>query len=109
VIKRKKRVDKIEKGEGEDNDDDDDAEVEEDEPEEEDEDEEGQGIGDLNPNEYKIEDIEKLREERLDLVEDKEKILQYINELEASRKRLEQKERTIKADLEETEEEIQDF
>ena len=42
--------------------------------EEEDEDEDENTIAGLPPEEYKIEDIEKLREDRLDLYEEKEKI-----------------------------------
>ena len=45
----------------------------------------------------------------MDLYEDKDQILQFINDLEVQRKRLENKEKAIKSDLEETEEEIQDF
>jgi chromosome segregation ATPase len=50
-----------------------------------------------------------LREERMDLYEEKEKILSFINNLENERKKLENNERRIKAELEDTEEEIQDF
>lgn len=109
IIKRRRRVEKPEKGENEDEDEDEDAEEEEEMEEDEDEDEDENTIAGLSPEEYKIEDIEKLREDRLDLYEDKEKILQFINDLEVQRKRLENKERAIKTDLEETEEEIQDF
>ena len=69
----------------------------------------GGAIAGLPPEEYKIEDIEKLREDRLDLYEEKEKILLFISDLDNQRRRLENKERAIKSDLEETEEEIQDF
>lgn len=74
IIKRKRRVDKPEKGDGEE-DDDEEEEADEDEAEdEEDEDEDENTIAGLPPEEYKIEDIEKLRETRLDLYEEKEKI-----------------------------------
>jgi hypothetical protein len=106
IIKRRRRVEKPEKGENEDEDEDEDAEEEEEMEEDEDEDEDENTIAGLSPEEYKIEEIEKLREDRLDLYEDKEKILQFINDLEVQRKRLENKERAIKTDLEETEEEI---
>jgi chromosome segregation ATPase len=106
IIKRKRRIEKPEKGENEDEDEDEDAEEEEEMEEDEDEDEDENTIAGLSPEEYKIEEIEKLREDRLDLYEDKEKILQFINDLEVQRKRLENKERAIKTDLEETEEEI---
>ena len=45
----------------------------------------------------------------MDLYEEKDRILQFINELESKRKKLESSEKRIKADLEDTEEEIQDF
>mmetsp|Transcript_35625 Transcript_35625/g.54474 ORF Transcript_35625/g.54474 Transcript_35625/m.54474 type:complete len:489 (+) Transcript_35625:3242-4708(+) len=109
IIKRRRRVEKPEKGDGDDEDEDEEAEEEEEMDEDEDEDEDENTIAGLPPEEYKIEDIEKLREERLDLYEEKEKILQFINDLEVQRKRLENKERSIKTELEETEEEIQDF
>lgn len=108
IIKRRRRVEKPEKGDDEEEDEDE-VEEEDDMEEEDDEDEDENTIAGLPPEEYKIEDIEKLREERLDLYEEKEKILQFINDLEVQRKRLENKERGIKTDLEETEEEIQDF
>jgi len=112
IIKRRRRVEKPQRDEGEEGEDD--GDMEEEEPEEEIEEEESEDgedtIGNLTGNEeYKIEEIEKLREERLALYEDKAHILEFINELEVSRKRLETKERNIKTDLEETEEEIQDF
>lgn len=82
IIKRRRRVEKPEKADNDDDDDDDDAEEEEEIDEEEEEDEDENTIAGLPPEEYKIEDIEKLREERLDLYEEKEKILQFINDLE---------------------------
>jgi hypothetical protein len=108
IIKRRRRVEKPEKGDAgeDDEDDDEDAEDEEEMEEEEDEDEDENTIAGLPPEEYKIEDIEKLREDRLDLYEEKEKILQFISDLDNSRRKLENKERAIKTDLEETEEEI---
>jgi chromosome segregation ATPase len=108
IIKRRRRVEKPEKGDAgeDDEDEDEDAEEEEEEMEEEDEDEDENTIAGLPPEEYKIEDIEKLREDRLDLYEEKEKILQFISDLDNQRRRLENKERAIKTDLEETEEEI---
>merc|ERR1712166_479816 len=92
ILKRRRRVEKPERAEGDE--------------EEDDEDEDENTVAGLPPEEYKIEEIDKLREERMDLYEDKEKILQFINDLEVQRKRLENKEKAIKSDLEETEEEI---
>jgi chromosome segregation ATPase len=106
IIKRRRRVEKPEKGDDEDEDEENEDEEEEEVEEEEDEDEDENTIAGLPPEEYKIEDIEKLREDRLDLYEEKEKILQFISDLDNQRRRLENKERAIKSDLEETEEEI---
>ena len=68
---------KVEKEDGEEEDE---AEEEE-EVDDEDDDEDDNGVQGLPQEEYKIEEIEKLREERLDLFEDKEKISQLINDL----------------------------
>lgn len=108
IKKKKKKPEKVEKPEGEEDEEEEEGEEEEEE-EDEDEDEDENTITGLTNEDHKIEDIEKLREERLDLYEDKEKILQFINELETSRKKLESKEKNIKTELEETEEEIQEF
>lgn len=75
ILKRRRRVEKPERGDGDDDEDDEDAEEEEMEEEEEDEDEDENTVAGLPPEEYKIEEIDKLREERMDLYEDKEKIL----------------------------------
>jgi len=42
----------------------------------------------------------------MNLYDEKEKILQFINDLESQRKKLEVKEKNIKSELEDTEEEI---
>jgi len=104
IIKRKRRVEKVEKEEGEEDDDDDDEEEEE--MDEEDDDDDDNGVQGLPQEEYKIEDIEKLREDRLDLFEDKEKIAAFITNLQNQSKKLENKQNAIKTELEETEEEI---
>ena len=75
IIKRRRRVEKPEKNEDDEEDEDEDNEEEEVEEEEEDEDEDDNTIAGLSPEEYKLEEIEKLREDRLDLYEEKEKIL----------------------------------
>lgn len=106
VIKRKRRVEKVEKAEGEEDEDEVEEEEEEQDEEDEDEDEDENNVTGLSPEEYKIEDIEKLREERLDLVDEKQKIQAFIEDLDNQRRKLENKEKNIKADLEETEEEI---
>jgi len=82
ILKRRRRVEKPERAEGDEDDDEEDAEEEEEMEEEEDEDEDENTVAGLPPEEYKIEEIDRLREERMDLYEDKEKILQFINDLE---------------------------
>lgn len=106
IIKRRRRIEKPQKADDDEDEEDEDGGEEEEFEEDEDEDEDENTIAGLPPEEYKIEDIEKLREERLDLYEDKEKILCFINDLEVQRKKLENKEKAIKTELEETEEEI---
>jgi hypothetical protein len=83
IIKRRRKIDKPEKTGEEDEEDEDEAEEEEEVEEDDEDDEEENTVAGLSQEEYKIEEIEKLREERLDLFEDKEKILSFITELEA--------------------------
>jgi hypothetical protein len=110
IVKRKRRVEKVEKEEGDEDEDDDDGDAGDDEEvEEDDDDEDDNGVQGLSQEEYKIEEIEKLREERLDLFEDKEKIANTIGDLQVQSKKLENKQNNIKQELEETEEEIKDF
>lgn len=86
---------------------DDEEPEEEEEPEEDDEDEdEENAIVGLPQEEYKIDEIDKLREERTKMYNEKQDILAFINELEVSRKKLEKQEERISLELEETEEEI---
>ncbi len=80
---------------------------EEEEPEEEDEDEdEENAIVGLPQEEYKIDEIDKLREERTKMYNEKQDILAFIMELEVARKKLEKSEERISLELEETEDEI---
>ena len=86
---------------------DEEQEEEEEEPEEDDEDEdEDNAIVGLPQEEYKIDEIDKLREERTKMYNEKQDILAFINDLEVQRKRLEKQEERISSELEETEEEI---
>lgn len=105
IIKRRTKHKQFEKeAQG---DDDEDEQEEEEEFEEEEEDEEDENnVASLPQEEYKIDEIEKLRTDRMELYDQKEKILQFINDLESQRKKLENQEKKIKAELEETEEEI---
>ena len=80
---------------------------EEEEPEEDDEDEdEENAIVGLPQEEYKIDEIDKLREERTKMYNEKQDILAFIMELEVARKKLEKSEERISLELEETEDEI---
>jgi chromosome segregation ATPase len=111
IVKRKaRRIEKIEKEEGDDEDDDDDDDGgDDDEVDEDDDDDDDNGVQGLPQEEYKIEEIEKLREERLDLYEEKDNIARTINDLQTQSKKLENRQNLIKQELEETEEEIKDF
>jgi len=95
IKKKKKKPEKPDKQDG-DEDEEEEEDAEEEEEEDEDEDEDENTVAGLTNEEYKIEDIEKLRDERLELYDDKEKILQFINDLEVQRKKLENKEKNIK-------------
>jgi len=77
IIKRRRRPERnLEKEAGDGGDDDDDDLEEEEEFEEEEEDDEDENnVVSLPQEEYKIDEIEKLRDERLDLYDEKEKIL----------------------------------
>jgi hypothetical protein len=93
-----------EDGEGDDGEDDvpENDEMEDDE----DEDEEENNIASLSQEEYKIEEITTLRQQRSELSDEKDHIMQEIHDLEKKRRSLDSKEKAIKEDLEETEEEI---
>ena len=97
---------KGDRGEGGDGDEDDDVD---DEIEDEEDDEANEASYKFNQEEHKIDDIEKLRDERNQLYADKQKIESAISELEKNRKKLEISEASIKQRLEDTEEMIQDF
>ena len=88
---------------------DEEEEPEEEEPEEEEDEDEENAIVGLPQEEYKIDEIDKLREERTKMYNEKQDILAFINDLEVQRKRLEKQEERISMELEETEEEIHDF
>jgi len=110
ITKKRRKPEKEAKGDAED-DDEEEGEVEqeeEDEAEAEDEDEDP-AIAGLSQEDFKIDEIEKLRDERCQLYDAKEKIGIYITDLEGTRKKMENQERHINTELGETEEEIRDF
>ena len=104
IIKRKRRVERAERAEGEEEEED--MYDEEEDFEEDEEEEDNEASYKFNQEEHKIDDIEKLRDERLDLFEEKQKIEAFINELENQRKKLDLNENRIKQELERTEDEI---
>lgn len=109
ITKKRRKTEKVEKEDQEEDDEEGEGEQEEeDEAEAEDEDEDP-AIAGLSQEDFKIDEIEKLRDERLALYDAKEKIGIYITELEGQRKRMETNEKRINQELGETEEEIRDF
>ena len=91
IMKRKQKPKAFDKeaGEGEDDEDEGDEEEEFEEDEEDEEDE--NNVVSLPQEEYKIDDIEKLRDDRNQLYGEKDEILKFINDLELQRKKLENK------------------
>ncbi len=73
VVKKRKKQEKVEK-DAEDDDEEDGEAEEEEEPEEEEDEDDDAGIAGLSQEEYKIDDIDRLRDERMDLVVEKDKI-----------------------------------
>ena len=105
--KRKHNKEKVKADDGEEDDEEGEAEEEEVEEEEDEDDEDN-----LNPQfgeETKIEEIEKLRDARLELFDKKEKMQIYISDLQNQQRRLESTQKRIDQDLLETEDEIADF
>ena len=109
IVKKKRKPEKIEKGDAENDDEEEGEAEEEDELEEEDDEDEDAGIAGLPQEEYKTDEIEKLRDERLELVSEKDKISDFINMLENDRSKADKNEKIINMTLTETEESIADF
>jgi hypothetical protein len=109
IVKKRKKPEKIDKGDAENDDEEEGEAEEEEEPEEEEDEDEDAGIAGLPNEEYKTDEIEKLREERLDLVAEKDKISDFINMLENDRAKADKNEKRINETLMETEESIADF
>lgn len=109
ITKKRRKPEKQEKEEQDDDEEEGEGEQEEDEQEEPDDEDEDPAIAGLSQEDFKIDEIEKLRDERLALYDAKEKIGIYITELEGQRKRMETNEKRINMELGETEEEIRDF
>jgi hypothetical protein len=83
IIKRRPKHKQFEKEAGGEDEDDDGGEEEEEYEEDEEDEEDENNVASLPQEEYKIDEIEKLREERMELYNEKEKILQFINDLES--------------------------
>ena len=101
---RKMKARKREMADGDDEEGMDDDEFDEDEGEDD-----NDPTFNLNQDNNKIDDIEKLRDVRIDLDSQGEHIEKVILQLENDRRKLESQEKTIDSTLEETEEMIQDF
>jgi hypothetical protein len=102
ITRKRRKPEKIKAEEG-----DGDEDGEEEEPEEDQDDDDDDDDDNFNPQfgeDTKIDDVEKLRDQRLDLYDRKEQIQLYIQELQSTQKKMEGKQRTIDADLRETEE-----
>jgi hypothetical protein len=113
--KRTKKRRKAEKRPDKEDDDEEDEDGEGEEEQEDFEDEEDSD-GDEEDNlqaladgDLKIDQIESLREEKLDLHDAGEKILAHMHQLEARRKKLDTESKKIKLNMDETMEEIADF
>lgn len=109
ITKKRRKTEKIEKEEADEDDEEGEGEQEEEEEDQGEDEDEDPAISGLSQEDFKIDEIEKLRDERLTLYDSKEKIGIYITELEGSRKRMESREKSINLELGETEEEIRDF
>lgn len=109
ITKKRRKVEKVEKEEQDDDDEEGEGEQDEEEEAEAEDEDEDPAIAGLSQEDFKIDEIEKLRDERLQLYDAKEKIGIYITELEGQRKRMESNEKRINSELHETEEEIRDF
>lgn len=99
IIKRRKRTEKMEKQNDDGDDDDEDMDFEDEEEEDDEDEDENDAAYKFNQEDHKIDDIEKLREDRMDLYDEKTKIEVFINDLENQRKKLEMNEKRIKNDL----------
>ena len=108
ITKKRKRPEKV-KQEAEGDEDDEEAEAEEEEFEEEEDDDEEDNFNPQFGEDTKIDDIEKLRDERLELFDRKERIQLYISDLQNQQRRMESTQKRIDQELAETEEEIADF
>lgn len=108
ITKKRRKAEKVEK-ENEDDDEEEGEQDKEEEPEEEEEEEDDPIIAGLSQEDFKIDEIEKLRDERLQLYDSKENIGRVINELELQRQRMEKTEMRINDELKDTEEEIKEF
>lgn len=89
---------------GDENEDEDDEDLDDEEDEDDNE-----ASYKFNQEEHKIDDIEKLRDERLELHAKRQEIEADISRLHTRCKNLEKEERIVKERLEETEDDIQDF
>jgi WD40 repeat protein len=109
ITKKRRKVEKEVKEEADEDDEEGEAEQEEEDEQEAEDEDEDPAIAGLSSEDFKIDEIEKLRDERLQLYDAKEKIGMFITDLELQRKKMETKEKNCNLELGETEEEIRDF
>ncbi len=109
ITKKRRKPEKIEKEEVDEDDEEGEGEQDEEEEDPQEDEDEDPAISGLSQEDFKIDEIEKLRDERLQLYDQKEKIGMYITDLESQRRRMENREKSINVELKDTEEEIRDF
>lgn len=115
-VKRRRKQERRKKNEDDDEDDEGDDEFDEDEDYEdegEDEDEEDEEDNEqalkFNQEEHKIDDVDRLREERLDIIEEGQKIQKILDELDQQRKLCENRQKEVDKRLKDTLDEIHVF
>lgn len=109
ITKKRRKPEQKEKNEDDDDEEEGEAAEEEEEEQEQEDEDEDPAIAGLSQEDFKIDEIEKIRDERCQLYDAKEKIGIYITDLEGTRKKMENQERMINTELGDTEEEIRDF
>lgn len=95
ITKKRRKPEQKEKNEDDDDEEEGEAAEEEEEEQEQEDEDEDPAIAGLSQEDFKIDEIEKLRDERCQLYDAKEKIGIYITDLEGTRKKMENQERHI--------------
>lgn len=107
TTKRRRKPEKVEKADDEEDEENEEDEPEEEEDDDEDEDEEEENaIAGLSQEDYRIDEIDRLKDQRMELYDQAQAIRERIKTMDEKRRRLEATEKNIKQALTETEEEI---